>query len=280
MNRCCLWPGCRSGYTRRTQRSAAASESAVQTMSAGTYADPRQLTRSSTWRRDCNELGHAQQKPSRRCALAAGTTNAVFTVSLSAASSTTVTVDYASADGTATAGSDYTALSGTLTFAPGETSQTITAAVIGDTINEPNETFVVNLSNPSNATVADGQGRATILNDDPAPPSLAINDVTVNEGDSGVTSAIFTVTLSAASTQTVTVNFASADGSAKAATRDYGAVSGTLTFAPGQTTQPIAVPIIGDKRKEKDETFFVNLSGPSNATIADGQGRGTIINDD
>ena len=209
-----------------------------------------------------------------------GTTNAVFTVSLSPASTNTVTVHYASADGTATAGSDYTALSGTLTFASGETSKTITAAVIGDTINEPNETFVVNLSNPSNATVADGQGRATILNDDPAPPSLAIGDVTVNEGDSGVTSAIFTVTLSAASTQTVTVNFASADGSAKAATRDYSAVSGTLTFAPNVTTQTIVVSIIGDKRKEKDETFFVNLSGPSNATIADGQGRGTIINDD
>jgi hypothetical protein len=127
----------------------------------------------------------------------AGTTNAVFTVSLSPASTNTVTVHYASADGTATAGSDYTALSGTLTFAPGDTSKTITAAVNGDTINEPDETFVVNLSNPSNATVADGQGRATILNDDPAPPSLAINDVTVNEGNSGVTSAtLFFVNLS------------------------------------------------------------------------------------
>src|SRR5436190_785039 len=112
-------------------------------------------------------------------------------------------------------------------------------AVIGDTINEPNETFVVNLSNPSNATIADGQGRATILNDDPAPPSLAINDVTVNEGNSGVTSATFTVTLSASSTQTVTVNFASADGTAKAATKDYTAVSGTLTFAPGVTSKTI-----------------------------------------
>jgi len=63
-------------------------------------------------------------------------------------------------------------------------------------------------------------------------------------------------------------------------TRDYAAVSGTLTFAPGETTKTIVVSITGDTKKEKDETFFVNLSGPSNATIADGQGRGTIINDD
>lgn len=209
----------------------------------------------------------------------AGTSNAVFSVTLSAASGQTATINYASADETATAGSDYTALSGTLTFAPSETSKTITAAVIGDTINEANETFVVNLSNPSNATVADGQGQATILNDDSAP-SLAIGDVTVNEGNSGVTSAIFSVTLSAASSQTVTVNYASENGSAKVATRDYAAVSGTLTFAPGQTTKTIVVSITGDKKKEKDETFFVKLSGPSNATIADGQGRGTITNDD
>ena len=209
-----------------------------------------------------------------------GTANALFTVSLSAASTNTVSVQYASANGTATAGSDYTAVSGTLTFAPGETSKTISVAVAGDTINEPDETFVVNLSNPSNATIADGQGQATILNDDPPPPSLAIGDVTVNEGNSGVTSATFSVTLSAASTQTVTVNYASADGSAKVATKDYVAVSGTLTFAPGQTTRTIVVSITGDTKKEKNETFFVNLSGPSNAIIADGQGRGTITNDD
>ena len=209
-----------------------------------------------------------------------GTANTLFTVSLSAASANTVSVHYASADGTAMAGSDYTAVSGTLTFAPGETSKTISVAVAGDTINEPDETFVVNLSNPSNATIADGQGQATILNDDPPPPSLSIGDVTVNEGNSGVTSAVFSVTLSSASSQTVTVNYASADGSAKVATKDYVAVSGTLTFAPGQTTGTIVVSITGDRKREKDETFFVNLSSPSNATIARGQGRGTIRNDD
>jgi hypothetical protein len=100
-----------------------------------------------------------------------GTTNAVFTVSLSAASTQQVTVNYATADGTATTGnSDYTAKSGTLTFAPNTTSQPISVAVNGDTTVEPNEAFVVNLTSPTGATILDGQGTATIANDDGAPP--------------------------------------------------------------------------------------------------------------
>src|SRR5207249_3985573 len=110
-----------------------------------------------------------------------GTTAAVFTVTLSTASSQTVTVNYATADGTARAGSDYTGTAGTLTFAPGVTTQTLTVAVLGDTRNEANETFFVNLT-PSNATIADGQGQGTILNDD-ALPALSINNVTVTEGN-------------------------------------------------------------------------------------------------
>jgi Calx-beta domain len=208
-----------------------------------------------------------------------GTTNAIFSVTLSAASGQTATVNYATADGSASAGSDYTAKSGTLTFAPGETSKTVTVAVIVDTANEANETFVVNLSSPSDATIADGQGEATILNDDPVP-TIAIGDVSVSEGNFGTTSAMFVVTLSAASGRTVTVNYATADGTAKVVTRDYAAASGTLTFAPGQTSKTIIISVVADTKKEKNETFFVNLSGPSNATISDGQGRGTIINDD
>ncbi len=95
-----------------------------------------------------------------------GTTNATFTVSLSKAGSNTITVDYATADGTATAGSDYTAASGTLTFNAGETSKTITVQVSGDTVDESNETFYVNLTNPTNATIADGRGVGTIQDDD------------------------------------------------------------------------------------------------------------------
>ena len=118
-------------------------------------------------------------------------------------------------------------------------------------------------------------------------PSLSINDVSVTEGPApgapaGTTSAVFTVTLSAASTQTVTVNFATANGTTNPATApaDYAAQSGTLSFAPGQTTKTITIAVVGDAIPEANETFFVNLSTPSNATISDAQGLGTIVNDD
>jgi Calx-beta domain len=207
-----------------------------------------------------------------------GTTPAVFTVTLSTASNQTVTVNYATADGTATAGSDYSATAGTLTFTPGTTSQTITVAVLGDTRTEANETFFVNLSTPSNATIADGRGQGTILNDD-ALPALSINNVTVTEGNTGTTPAVFTVTLSAASGQTVTVNYATADGKATAGS-DYTATAGTLTFTPGATSQTITVAVLGDTVKEPTETFFVNLSNATNATIASGRGRGSILDND
>jgi hypothetical protein len=155
-----------------------------------------------------------------------GTTTASFTVSLSAASSQTVTVDWATANGTATAGSDYTAAGGTLTFEPGETSKTVTVEVLGDTLTEGNETFNVNLSGASGAPIDDGQGLGTIL-DDEGPPALSINDVYVTEGSS--TTAVFTVSLSFASTQTVTVNWAT-QGSTAAAGVDFTTASGTLTF--------------------------------------------------
>jgi hypothetical protein len=207
-----------------------------------------------------------------------GTTNATFTVSLSAPSGQTVTVNYATADDTATAGSDYLAAAGTLTFPAGTTSRTVAVAVLGDTVDEADETFFVNLTNASNATVADGQGLGTILDDDP-PPSLSIDDVTLAEGNSGTSNADFTVSLSAASQQTVTVAYATADGTATAGS-DYSATAGTLTFPPGTTAGTVSVPIIGDTVVEPNETFFVNLSAPVNATIADGQGLGTILNDD
>jgi hypothetical protein len=110
-------------------------------------------------------------------------------------------------------------------------------------------------------------------------PSLSIGDATVNEGQAGSTSATFTVALSAASSQAVTVSYATSNGTATAGS-DYAAASGVLTFAAGQTSRTIAVPVSGDTAAEPDETFFVNLSAPAGATIADGQGQGTIANDD
>ncbi len=114
----------------------------------------------------------------------------------------------------------------------------------------------------------------------PPLPTLSINDVSVTEGDQGTTTATFTVSLSAASTETVTVSYATANGSATTADGDYVATNGPLNFAPSERTKTIAVVVNGDDKVEPDETFLVNLSGPTNATIADGQGVGTIRNDD
>jgi Ca2+-binding RTX toxin-like protein len=327
-----------------------------------------------------------------------GTTAYIFTVSLSNPSSQAITVNYATANGTATAGSDYVANSGTLTFAAGQTSQQITVLVNGDTTVEPDETFSVSLSSPSNATLgATTTSTATILNDDAVQPgTLAFNAATYsvnengtpvititivrtggsdgivsatitpsngtasapgdynsspitvnfaagqltqtvtipivddnifegnetvnltlsnptggatlgtqtsatltivdndpqptisispatlsqNEGNSGTTAYIFTVSLSNPSSQAITVNYATANGTATAGS-DYVANSGTLTFAAGQTSQQITVLVNGDTTVEPDETFTVTLTSPSNATLgATASSTATILNDD
>ena len=209
-----------------------------------------------------------------------GTANMTFTVSLSAASTQSVTVAYATSDGTATAGSDYTTASGTVTFNPGVTQQTVGVTVTGDTTTEPNETLLVTLSNPLNATLLRAQATGTITNDDAALPALTIGSRTVTEGDSGTLSALFTVTLSAASAQTVSASYATADVTATAGI-DYTTTAGTVTFAPGVTTQTITVPVVGDTLDEANETFVVNLSAPQNATLGTpSQGTGTITDND
>ena len=122
----------------------------------------------------------------------------------------------------------------------------------------------------------------TVLGTTP-PPTLSINDLSINEGSDGVNIALFTVALSAVATSAVTVNYATTNGtgsSAAVAPNDYTSSSGSLTFTPGQTSKTISVTIIGDTVIEPNETFFVNLSGATNATIADNQGVGTILDDD
>ncbi len=208
----------------------------------------------------------------------AGTSNMTFTVTLSAASGKTVTVDYATADGTATSPADYTVAAATLTFNPGVLTRTFTVPIVGDTIDEFDETFVVNLTNPGNATIADNQGIGTITDNDPLP-TLAFANVTVIEGDVGTVNATFTVTLSAASGKTVTVDYATADGTATSPA-DYTATSGTLTFAPGQTTKTIDVPIVGDVLNEANETYTLTLSNPLNGTVPTATRTGTITDND
>ncbi len=199
-------------------------------------------------------------------------------VTLSAPSGQTVTVRATTANGTATQPADYTSSNLILTFLPGTTTQTFAVTVAGDVLDEADDTFVVNLTTPTNATIADTQGLGTIVDDDPLP-SLAINDVSRVEGNSGTANLTFTATLSAASGRVVTVNYATVDGTATAPA-DYTSLSGTLTFNPGVLTRTIAVPVVGDTRDEFDETFVVALSSPANATVADDQGVGTIVDND
>ena len=320
----------------------------------------------------------------------AGTANMTFTATLSAASAKTVTVDYGTADGTATAPADYGLSVGTLTFNPGVVTRTFTVPVVGDTTDEFDETFLANLSNPANATIADNQGVGTIVDND-AAPTVSIDNVSTAEGDAGTTTATFTVSLSAASGKPITVDYASADGTAAAPGRlhgrvghpvvrarsgvedrrrrppgrrpgrvqrdvhrpalephergarirhrhrdivdddptatvsiggasvaegdsgtttvsltvslsaasgkpitvdytsadgtavapgDYAGVSGTLSFAPGQTSKTVDVDIAGDTTYENDETLTVALSNPVNVVLGSTPATVTVTNDD
>ena len=189
-----------------------------------------------------------------------------------------VNFDVLTSNGTALAGSDYVAFSGNALIPAGASNVTVLVQVLGDTLNEADETFFVNLLNVTGAAVADGQGAGTIVNDD-ALPALSIADVAQPEGNSGTTAFPFTVSLSAASGRPVTVNYATANGTAVAGT-DYVAGSGTLTFAPGVTTQTVNVMVNGNPLVQADRSFGVTLSGASNATLARAQGTATIVDDD
>lgn len=320
-----------------------------------------------------------------------GNTDAVFTISLSKAVNSTVSLNVATANGTAKAPDDYTSTSQTITFAPGETSKTFSVSVKGDLLNETDETFYVLLSSPTNATIGRGRGIGTIVNDDAVPtisierviilegnsgqkvaafrltlsapsgqvvrvnystqsldatpgvdyvevtskqvafnvgsiyayapvlingdeivepqeyfnvelsepqnaflansgtqgfignddryPSLTINDASLTEGNSGTQNVAFTVTLSRPYAETVSVNYATTNGTA-VATSDYDMQSGTLTFAAGETTRNISVAVKGDTLAEKNEAFYVLLSGAVNASLSRGRGTATILNDD
>jgi hypothetical protein len=207
-----------------------------------------------------------------------GMVNATFSVTLSHAWNADVTVHYATADITATAGSDYTVASGDVTIPAGQTSATVTVPVRGDRLGEANETFAVNLSASTNATIGDGQGIGTILDDE---PRISISDVTKSEGRKGKTLFTFTVTLSAAYDQPVTVSFQTVNGTATTGDNDYVARADTLTFAPGETTKTVTIEVKGDSKREADETFFLDLFGNSgNSWFTRQRGVGTILNDD
>ncbi len=208
----------------------------------------------------------------------AGSATVSFTVSLSNPVPPTVSVNYATGLGNATPGADYGSTSGVLTFAPGEVSKVVDVSVFGDALDEANETFRLILSNAVNARIADASGTGTILDDDPTP-SLAITDVSVAEGNAGTADAVFTVTLSAPSGQSVSALLATADGTATGGS-DYVVRSSPVVLPAGTTTVQAVVQVIGDLQDETDETFLVNLTAPSNATLSDSQATATILDDD
>ena len=203
-----------------------------------------------------------------------------FVVTLDPASDETVTVDYATSDDTATAGSDYTARSGTLTFNAGETSKTVSVSVLDDETDESDETLTLALSNAVNGEIKDTSATGTIEDDDTVEvvantPTMSISGGSGKEGDDN--SIGFSVTLDEAANGNVTVDYATADGTADAGD-DYTAKSGTLSFSAGETSKTISVAIKDDIDNESDETFTVTLSNPSGADLGTSSATGTIEN--
>jgi hypothetical protein len=208
-----------------------------------------------------------------------GTILAAYTVRLTAFTSQQVWVRYTSVNGTAVSNVDYVAVSGLLSIPPGNTNANILVPIPGDLLNEANKTFNLNFSNPTNATLPDTAAIVTIADNDPLPV-LAISNLAVPEGDSGTNNATLLATLSAPSGRAVSVNFATANGSATSAS-DYVARSTTaLNFPAGTTSQIITVGIRGDTTIETNETFFVNLTTPSNLLLATNRAIVTILDDD
>ena len=206
--------------------------------------------------------------------------NAAIVIDRVNGSSGTITADFTTSNGTAIAGQDYAATTGTVTFLNGEITKTIFVPIINDTLDEPAESFNIALSNPTGgAFVVSPSSHIELITDDDNPPTVSIGDVSILEGNQGTTTFTFNVSLSVASGLASSVNFSTASGTATAGI-DYQATSGTVNFAAGETVKTATVTVNTDLISELNETFFVNLTAPLNLTIADGQGIGTILDDD
>ena len=212
-----------------------------------------------------------------------GTSLLTVTVSTPEVYKTDFTVDYATVAGgaqPATPGVDYVPASGTLLFPQGTRTKTFTVTVNSDVVDEPAETFLVQLSNSSGPVILDGEAVGTINDNDTA--TATIGNVTVTEGNSGTTDAVFTMTLNTPYYRDFTLDWATAAGTTDPATEgvDYLAASGTVTFTAGTTTRTATVPVVGDTLDEANETFAVVLSNSTGPTISDSRGDATITDDD
>lgn len=203
------------------------------------------------------------------------------------------TVQFTTSAGTATEGTgscggttDYLRMSGSLLFNVGERSKSIMVTICGDNRDENDETFMVYLTSPTGATIADDHGQGTIIDDDP-PPVIDVSSLLRPEGNSGQSTWTYSVFLSPASGREISVNYSTSNvtatgGSSCSAGVDFVNTSGTLRFAPGEASKPVNVTVCGDTWSEPDERFNVVLSNAVNATIqgTPSSGGGIISNDE
>ena len=202
-----------------------------------------------------------------------------FVVTLDPAETVRVTVDYRTTnigfEYTAESSSDYTSTNGTLRFEPGEITKTVSVPILADEVEDDGETFLLYLDNPVSAQNGGG-GVGTIRDADAADASeLSVADAVATEEED--TTLDFVVTLDPAASATVTVDYATADGTATAGD-DYTGTNGTLTFAAGDTTKTVSVPITDDTVDDGGETLTLTLSDASGAEISDAAATGTIRN--
>ncbi|MEO0845347.1 MAG: Calx-beta domain-containing protein, partial [Cyanobacteria bacterium J06648_1] len=188
-----------------------------------------------------------------------GDGTATFTLTIPEASDSAITLDYATADGTAIAGQDYIAAQGNVTFAPGETSQTIEITVNDDGESEGEESFSLSLSNVNQAISLESAIIAVIADNDEPLPVISVENISFAEGNSETSTASVTVNLDKSANRAIAVNYITENNTA-IADQDYQAVEGTVTFAPGETSQTLSLTLKGDVLNETDESFWLNLA--------------------
>jgi hypothetical protein len=203
-----------------------------------------------------------------------GATTVLVPVTLSRAAH--ATVQFATQPGSAASGVDFQPTSGVLTFSPGAATLNVTVSVLGDLDPEGPETFFVALSGADGVVIADGTGVVTIQDDEAL---ISLSDATAVEGDGGLTFMFFTASLEAPSAAPVAADYTTQGVTATSGV-DYIALSGTLSFAPGRTSVVVTSFVVGDLGGEPDETFRLLLSNPQNGVLGDGDGLGTIVDDD
>ncbi|MCB1176837.1 MAG: hypothetical protein KDK36_04570, partial [Leptospiraceae bacterium] len=200
-------------------------------------------------------------------------------VNINSSYGTEVKVDYSVTGGSATAGTDFTLSSGTLTFSPGTTTQNINLSVTDDSLDEPDETVIITLTNPSNGTIGTNSTFTyTILDNDNGPTVSFDNSISNASENSGTVN--IPVSLSGISGQIVKINYSISGGSATGGGQDYTLVDGIIEFNPGETTKNIPIEIINDNKDEEDETVIITLSNPINSSLGTNANHTFTITDD